>query len=312
MSIRLSSVQFTQNNIIQGVQTLSSVNTSGDLTVSTNKFVVTATTGNTQTAGTLSVGGATTLIGNVGVSGDFRVSTDKFIVNALTGDVTVGGGLSVLGGFVLSSVSVATVSTNVVYTNNIVLDTNKFIVSATTGNTQVAGTLSVGGATTLIGNVGISGNLRISTDNFIVTAATGNTTIAGTLSVGGAVTINGVLSANGGINVDSAKFTVDGANTGNIATQGTLQFLSSNGSGYSAFRMDCGQYTGGGTTGTYTIPFTQRFPSVPYVVATPLSDTATARVVWIRTVTLSNFTAQVENTAGATVNDAYINWIAFG
>jgi hypothetical protein len=337
MSIRLSTVNFTQNQITTGAQQLSSLSvlgnilTDGDLMISTNKFTVTATTGNVATQGTLSVGGATTLVGTTGISGDFYVNTNKFIVNAATGDVTIGGTLSVASGFALSSISVAIISTNELYTNNIVLDTNKFIVSGSTGNTQIAGTLSVGGAMTVLGMLSANGGINIDTGRFTVdgantgnvttqgtlsvggaTTLVGNTGVTGTLSVGGAMTVLGMLSANGGINIDTGKFTVDGANTGNVATQGTLQFLSSNGLGYLEFRMDGGQYTGGGTSGTYTIPFTRRFPTAPYVIATPLSDTTSARVVWIRTTTISNFTCQVEDTAGGTVNTAYINWIAFG
>ncbi len=100
MSIRLSSLQFTQNNILQGVQTLSSVNTTGNITVSTDKFIVTALTGNTQTAGTLSVGGATTLnniltvSGIVYANGGINIDSGKFTVDgANTGNITTAGNI---------------------------------------------------------------------------------------------------------------------------------------------------------------------------------------------------------------------------
>lgn len=59
----------------------------GNVTVNTNKFIVTAASGNTTVAGTL------------GVAGDFAVATNKLTVAAATGNTAVAGTLSVTGNF---------------------------------------------------------------------------------------------------------------------------------------------------------------------------------------------------------------------
>lgn len=67
----------------------------GDLAVNTNKFNVTAASGNTAVAGTL------------GVTGNFAVNTNKFTVAAASGNTVVAGTLGVTGNM--------TVDTNVLY-----------------------------------------------------------------------------------------------------------------------------------------------------------------------------------------------------
>jgi hypothetical protein len=70
---------------------------SGNLTVNTNKFVVTAASGNTAIAGTLGVTDATTLSSTLGVTGDLAVNTDKFVVTATSGNTAIAGTLNVDG-----------------------------------------------------------------------------------------------------------------------------------------------------------------------------------------------------------------------
>lgn len=102
----------------------STLSATGNFAINTNKFNVTAASGNTAIAGTADV------------VGDFSVATNKFNVTAASGNVAVAGTANVVGDF-----SVAT---------------NKFNVTASSGNTTVAGTLGVTGATTLTGGLAIT------------------------------------------------------------------------------------------------------------------------------------------------------------
>jgi hypothetical protein len=130
---------------------------SGDFAINTNKFTVTAASGNTLVAGTLAVTGASTLTGAVGVTGDFAVNTNKFTVAASSGNTLVAGTLAVTGAATLSSTLAA-------------------------GNTTITGTLAA------------SGNVAINTDKFTVAAASGNTLVSGTLAVTGASTFTGLMT----------------------------------------------------------------------------------------------------------------------
>lgn len=168
---------------------------SGDFAINTNKFTVTASSGNTLVAGTLAVTGASTLTGAVGVTGDFAVNTNKFTVAAASGNTVVAGTLGVTGAATLSSTLAA-------------------------GNTTITGTLAA------------SGNVAINTDKFTVTAASGNTLVAGTLAVTGASTLTGALTANnaagvtakntpkayGYFTVSGTTVTFDTATSFNVAT----------------------------------------------------------------------------------------------
>jgi hypothetical protein len=69
----------------------------GNLTVNTDKFVVTAASGNTAIAGTLNVTGGTTLASTLDVTGNLAVNTDKFIITASNGNTDIAGTLNVDG-----------------------------------------------------------------------------------------------------------------------------------------------------------------------------------------------------------------------
>jgi hypothetical protein len=140
-----------------GVAVTGTFAASGDVAINTNKFTVTAASGNTLVAGTLAVTGASTLTGAVGVTGDFAVNTNKFTVAASSGNTLVAGTLAVTGAATLSSTLAA-------------------------GNTAITGTLAA------------SGNVAINTDKFTVAAASGNTLVAGTLAVTGASTFTGLMT----------------------------------------------------------------------------------------------------------------------
>ena len=76
---------------VTGATTLTgALNANGGIAVDTNKFTVADETGNVVTAGTLSA------------AGDFKVNTDKFVVTASSGDTSVGGNLTVAGNLTVS------------------------------------------------------------------------------------------------------------------------------------------------------------------------------------------------------------------
>lgn len=102
----------------------------GNFAINTNKFTVTAASGNTLVAGTLDV------------TGNVAVNTNKFNVTAASGNTTIAGTLGV--------------------TSDVAINTNKFTVAASSGNTVVAGTLGVTGDATFTADVSaatISGNV---------------------------------------------------------------------------------------------------------------------------------------------------------
>ena len=93
----------------------------GNVTVNTNKFTVTAASGNTLIAGTLAL------------TSDLAIATNKFTVTAASGNTVVGGTLGV--------------------TSDVAVNTDKFTVAASSGNTVVAGTLTTTGAITATGGI---------------------------------------------------------------------------------------------------------------------------------------------------------------
>jgi hypothetical protein len=105
----------------------------GNFAVNTNKFTVTASSGNTVIAGTASI------------TGDVAVNTNKFTVTASSGNTVVAGTLGVTGDFAVN--------------------TSNFKVTASTGNVHTLGSANIGsgsGANSSIGlyvrpTTGISG-----------------------------------------------------------------------------------------------------------------------------------------------------------
>jgi len=152
-------------------------NLTGDVAVNTNKFNVTAASGNTTVAGTLGVTGNTTLstlgvTGAAGVDGDFDVATNKLTVAAATGNTVVGGTLTVTNGTTLSS------------------------------------TLGVTGATTLSSSLGVTGTTTVST-----LTGTGDATFSGTGQVkvpSGTTAQRSGSPANGMIRYNSSNSTLEG------------------------------------------------------------------------------------------------------
>jgi hypothetical protein len=138
-------------NVTGAIVASSTINVTGSLIVNTDKFSVTAATGNTSVAGTLSAGG------------NFAVNTNKFNVIASSGNTSVAGSLDVTGVTSLSSsltvTGAATLNSSLGLVGNFNINTNKFSVVAASGNTSVAGTLNVAGNTTLSAALGVTGLL---------------------------------------------------------------------------------------------------------------------------------------------------------
>jgi hypothetical protein len=184
----------------------------GDLSVNTNRFSVTAASGNTTVAGTLGVTGAGTFSSTLGVTGDVAVNTNKFNVIAANGNTTIAGTLGVTGATTLSST--LGVTGNATFAGTITgpsAAATSF--SIDNGN---ASAINIGGLTATTLNLGRSGQTQ---------ALLGNATVAGTLGVTGATTLSSSLGVTGNTTLGgtltgpaAATFTIDsgGANAINI------------------------------------------------------------------------------------------------
>ena len=231
------------NAVVDGnVDIVGDVDITDDFRINSNKFVVTANTGNTEVAGTLTVDGNTT-IGNA--AGDSHSVTGVVQFNqAITStDITadniqigVSGATEIdttSGNLVLDSAGgTVNVTDDLDVDNNLNVD----------GNTKVDGTLTVDGNTT-IGNasgdshsvtgtiqfnqaitstditadavtIGVDSDSEISTttgNNLILDSATGETQVDDNLTVTGTLDVNG-------------NTTIGNANTDAHAFVGTVQF----------------------------------------------------------------------------------------
>lgn len=147
--------------ITLGGSTLELGSTTASLTGLTNLGVL----GVTTLGGTLGVTGAATLSSTLDVAGNFAVATNKFTVSATSGNTTVAGTLGVTGnttvGGTFGVTGATTLGGTLAVTNDVAINTNKFNVTAASGNTTIAGTLGVTGATTLSSTLGVTGNTTI-------------------------------------------------------------------------------------------------------------------------------------------------------
>lgn len=258
---------------------LTSVNIgAADLTINTNKFTVTAASGNTAIAGSLTVTGLVTA--NAGVSttsvtlsagndlvlpgGGFGLTngTTRFLAVASGANpaVTLGssGGLTVTGaitatggvvGAVTGNASTATALQNARTIGGVSFDGTAAITVAT-----ATGGFTVSGGTLTAAATAFSGNLAIGTTKFTVAAASGDTTIAGTLIVQG-----GIQSVTGGLNVAGAsdfgglvETTASFNAISSVYKVNGTQVVGARSTGWTAQTVTTGAKTDIGASGTWT------------------------------------------------------------
>ena len=188
----------------------------GDVSVNTNKFNVTAASGNTAIAGTLSVTGATTLTGATNIVGDFSVATSKFTVAATSGNTVVAGTLQA-GATTLSS---ATITNNLTVSGTFNSDDITAANISVAGNATITGNLTVQGTTTTVNSTSVSisdVNLTLAKDATTSAQADG----AGFTVAGANATIIYASASDDWTfnkNVNAPNLTVSGSITGNASS----------------------------------------------------------------------------------------------
>ena len=172
----------------------------GDVTVGSGNFVVTASNGDTAIAGTLSAAGATTLSSTLDVSGDVNVNSGNFVVTASSGKATMKGAVEM-------SMNTATISHT---------GTSGGLTISSTNNHVAVESVQFAGA-----NIGVSG------DTDLIGLASGVMTVNGqvastTLDTSGAATVGSTLDVTSDLTVGATGEFVVTAADGNTATLGSL------------------------------------------------------------------------------------------
>jgi len=211
-----------------------------DFRIATNKFTVAAATGNTVSAGTLTVAGQTTLQSGLGVSSNATIGGTL----GVTGATTLSSTLAVTSGTTLSSTLTVAGASNVNNTLGVtgVTTITNASTASTTGQFTGDGALRVtAGGGSVFGNWVVGGDLKVYGDaiydgdiNYAGTQTyTGKARFNNTTDATSATSNNVSLFTAGGLavakkafigddlNVGASKFTVDGP-TGNTAIVGTL------------------------------------------------------------------------------------------
>jgi cytoskeletal protein CcmA (bactofilin family) len=179
-----------------------------ELSVGQGNFTVQQGSGNIDTAGTLNVGGATTLESSLTVTGSATLK-DTLTVNStseLKGAVTANSTLTVTGSATFkNNVNVSGDTTTI---GSEYVNTNLFV----GGNGKVTGSFEVVSATTLDSTLTVTGSATFkSTLN-----VTGATTIDGLTTINDSAVVNGVLTVTGNTQLG-----------GNLYVSGNLEVLGS-------------------------------------------------------------------------------------
>ena len=210
-----------------------------DFRIATNKFTVAAATGNTVSAGTLTVAGQTTLQSGLGVSNNTTIGGTL----GVTGATTLASTLAVTSGTTLSSTLTVAGASNVNNTlgvTGVTTITNASAASAT-GTYSGDGALRVTGGASIGGNLVVNSNVRVYGDStfdglntyqavqtfndrarfFSTTdSSSASSSIASVYTAGGLAVAKKAFIGDD-LNVGASNFTVDGP-TGNTAIVGTL------------------------------------------------------------------------------------------
>ena len=204
----------------------------------TDKFTVDNVTGNTVTAGTLTVDGETNITDTVNISANgefFKVrngsNANKFTVDTDNGNTEVMGTLEVDGETRINdTLRIRANNESFVIENNSGVD--KFTVDSDNGNTNIIGTVTVGDATQINDTLGVSGVTSITansqqtlTGNYGADGAfrlTGGAGIQKNLAVGGDARIYGATELTGALDLNS------NANISGTLTQGGVSTFHSN------------------------------------------------------------------------------------
>ena len=200
----------------------------GNVDVNTDKFNITASSGNTAIAGTLVVSDATTIKAD---NKFFKIQTaaaaDKFTVDTDNGNTVISGELNVNSAVDLDTT--LNVDGGATFQDNVTLNADnkmfkiqnnssadKFTVDSDNGNTVIAGQLNVNSAVDLDNTLNVDNaatfqhNVTINADNkmfkiqnnsnsdkFTVDTDNGNTTIQGTVNIVGNTTLTNNFTVNG-------------------------------------------------------------------------------------------------------------------
>jgi hypothetical protein len=220
----------------------STLDATGNFNVNTNKFSVTASSGNTSIAGTL------------GVTGDVAVNTNKFTVAASTGNTLVAGTLSVTGHVTVESVTStgATGTGAFVFGTSPTLTTPSLGVASATSINKLAITAPATGST-----LAVADGKTFTVSNTITLAGTDSTTITlpsttGTVALNNQTHYIGTTSI--AINRSSASQSLTGITSidGSAATLTTARSIYGNNFDGSAALTQVIASTYGGTGNGFT------------------------------------------------------------
>jgi hypothetical protein len=180
----------------------------GNLAINTNKFNVTAASGNTAIAGTLAVTGATSL------TADLAINTNKFTVAAASGNTAIAGTLAVTGASTLTG---ATTVTGALTANNAAgIDARNTIKAAgkVVNGTLQSGSFNVASVTDTGSEHDVVFTTAMANANYIITLTLDATNANESITLGyqspttTGFTINGYVAAIGPTDPDSYSFTV--------------------------------------------------------------------------------------------------------
>ena len=235
----------------------------GNVDVNTDKFNITASSGNTAIAGTLVVSDATTIKAD---NKFFKIQTaaaaDKFTVDTDNGNTVISGELNVNSAVDLDTT--LNVDGGATFQDNVTLNADnkmfkiqtngsvdKFTVDSDNGNTVIAGQLNVNSAVDLDNTLNVDNaatfqhNVTINADNkmfkiqnnsaqdkFTVDTDNGNTIIQGTVDIVGNTTltnnftVNGSQTTIGNASSDVLTVNADATFTDDLTVNATVDFDS--------------------------------------------------------------------------------------